>query len=268
MKEVETEWHAAWEVPQNAQEQVTDEQENQGQEPPHSAVVPGEFSASTDVAVDVAEGYTTRRAKIKELDPHEDAEIRLFEAPFDELIANVAFIPSEQLQGHYYTRQLTLSVYGKNSKRYVVALVQLGSNEILLPGGERHNAHLLMPPTSLRVREGDSLVWSSIGSAGDGLAVPASSVEVALSGRTLPRRWFRLNCGGSAYRTTGSAKMCGSSTTTVLSSALTHLGESSAHTLGKMSAHSGARMLRCCGSRSTLKNTVGCRETPVTHMSA
>ncbi len=186
MKEVEAEWSAAWDAHQEEQEQVTDEEEHRGQEElHHSEPAYADFALPTDVTVNVADGHTTMTAEIEGLDPHEDSEIRLFEAPFDGLIANIAFTPSEDVQGRYYTRQLNLGVQRKDGGRHVVALVQLGSDEIMLPGGERHNAHLLVPPVSLRVREGDYLVWSSIGSVGEGLAVPAGSVEVVFERRDI-----------------------------------------------------------------------------------
>jgi hypothetical protein len=129
--------------------------------------------------VSVAEQYTTKTVQVRSLEPREDAEIPLFEAPFDGLIANVTFTPSEEIRGAYTSRgELQLYVDPRAGSRHIVSSIQLGSPEILLPGGERHNAPLLMPPVSLRVREGDSLVWSSIGSVGEGLEVPASEVEV------------------------------------------------------------------------------------------
>ncbi len=46
--------------------------------------------------------------------------------------------------------------------------------------------HLLFPPVSLRVREGDGLVWSSIGSVGEGLAVPEGSIEIVFERKDIP----------------------------------------------------------------------------------
>ena len=126
----------------------------------------------------MAEEHATRAAEVRNLEPHEDAEIPLFDAPFDGLIANVTFTPSEDIWGAYYTRELQLHVHPKAGNQHVVCSIQLGTDEVLLPGGEGHNAHLLMPPVSLRVQEGDELVWSSIGSVGEGLAVPTGTVEV------------------------------------------------------------------------------------------
>lgn len=125
----------------------------------------------------MTKAHVTKTAEIRALEPYEDANLPLFEAPFDGLIANVAFTPSEDLRGAYYTRQLQLNV-NRDGGQHMVGDIQLGSDEILLPGGEMHNAQLHFPPISLRVREGDALSWSSIGSVGEGLAVPAGQVEV------------------------------------------------------------------------------------------
>ncbi len=134
----------------------------------------------------MAEGYTTRTVAVRRLEPKEDAEIALFEAPFDGLIANVTFTPSKDIRGAYYTRQLDMSVFRNGSRHHAVGSIQLGTDEVLLPGGEKHNARLHMPPVSLRVHEGDSMVWSSIGSVGEGLAVPEGVVEVVFERKDTP----------------------------------------------------------------------------------
>jgi hypothetical protein len=46
----------------------------------------------------VAEKYITKMAKVKRLEPHEDSEIPLFEAPINGPIVNFTFAPSEELQ--------------------------------------------------------------------------------------------------------------------------------------------------------------------------
>jgi hypothetical protein len=98
--------------------------------------------------VSVAEQYTTKTVQVRSLEPREDAEIPLFEAPFDGLIANVTFTPSEEIRGAYTSRgELQLYVDPRAGSRHIVSSIQLGSPEILLPGGERHNAPLLMPPS-------------------------------------------------------------------------------------------------------------------------
>ncbi len=125
----------------------------------------------------MAEDYTTKTVEVRALEPHEDAEITLFDAPFEGVIANVTFTPSEDIKGAYYTRALHLQSK-RNGQERMVADIQLDSTDILLPGNERHNARLTMPPSALLVREGDSLVWSSIGSVGEGLTVPEATVEI------------------------------------------------------------------------------------------
>ena len=130
----------------------------------------------------MAENHITQVAEVRSLEPFEDAEIHLFAAPVDGLITNVAYTPSEDVHGAYYTRQLQLYVEPKaddRGYRRVVSNIQLGTTEVLLPGRESHNAHLHFPPNSLWVNEGDSLLWSSIGSVGEGLAVPSGTVEIA-----------------------------------------------------------------------------------------
>jgi hypothetical protein len=134
------------------------------------------------------EEHTTMTAEVRRLEPLEDAEIPLVEAPFDGLIANVAFTPSEDVQGAYYTRQLSLSVHRDGALHHAVGSIQLGTDEMLLPGGERHNVPLLFPPISMRVHEGDALVWSSIGSVGEGLAVPEGVVEIVFERKDTPDR--------------------------------------------------------------------------------
>lgn len=139
--------------------------------------------------------HVTKTAEVRRLEPHEDAEIPLFKVPFDGVIANVTLTPSEDIHGAYYTRQLDLSAHRGGSLDHAVGTVQLGSTDILLPGGERHNVHLYMPPINLRVSEGDALVWSSIGSVGEGLEVPTCEVEVVFERKdisddaTPPRLW-------------------------------------------------------------------------------
>lgn len=134
----------------------------------------------------MAQGHTTMTAEVRRLEPFENAEIPLFEVPFDGLIANVTFTPSEDLQGAHYTRQLDISVHRDGARHHAVGMIQLGTDEVLLPGGERHNAYLSFPPVSLRVTEGDTLVWSSIGSVGEGLAVPSGTVEVVFERKDTP----------------------------------------------------------------------------------
>lgn len=126
--------------------------------------------------------HSTMVADVRALEPFEDVELPLFEAPFEGLITNISFTPSEDVRGAYYTRQLQVYVeptQGGRGNRRVISNIQLGTTEVLLPGGERHNAHLHFPPNSLWVNEGDSLLWSSIGSVGEGLAVPSGTVEIA-----------------------------------------------------------------------------------------
>ena len=105
----------------------------------------------------MTEEHVTITAKIRKLEPHEDVVLPLFEAPFDGVIANVAFTPSVDLRGAYNTRQLQL-VVNRDGGQHMGADIQLGSVEILLPGGERHNSQLHFPPISLRVHAGDVLV--------------------------------------------------------------------------------------------------------------
>jgi hypothetical protein len=126
----------------------------------------------------MTEKHITKTAEVRGIDPHEDAEILLFEAPFNGLIANVAFTPSEDVRGAYYTRELQLYSKLKAGGGHLVSSIQLSGDDIWLPSGERHHAQLLFPPASLRVREGDAQSWSSIGSVGEGPAVPAGTVEV------------------------------------------------------------------------------------------
>lgn len=120
----------------------------------------------------------SKSVKIPPIGEHEDFEATLVEAPFDGLIANATYAPSKSIQGAYYARQLNLSVHPGGKIHHIVAPIQLNSDEILLPAGERHNVDLLMPPVSMRVRKGDSLVWSSIGSVGEGQEVAASEIEI------------------------------------------------------------------------------------------
>lgn len=129
----------------------------------------------------MADEYTTRIAQVRSIEPREDVEIALLEAPFDGLIANVTLTPSEDIRGAYYTRSLQLIVHPK-----VVANLSLESNDVLLPGGEKHNMRMKLPTSSLRVRAGEPLLWSSIGSAGEGLAVPESSVELIFEQKDIP----------------------------------------------------------------------------------
>jgi len=125
-------------------------------------------------------------AEVRRLEPFEDAEIPLFEAPFDGLIANVSFTPSEDVRGAYYTRQLDLSVHRDGARHHGMGSINPSTDQVLLPGGERHNAHLSFPPVSLRVVEGDMLVWSSIGGVGEGLALPEGVVGVVFERKDTP----------------------------------------------------------------------------------
>jgi hypothetical protein len=100
----------------------------------------------------------------------------------------VVFTPSEDVQGAYYTHQLDLSVHRDGALHHALGSIQLGTDRVLLPGGEKHNAHLYFPPISLRVHEGDALVWSSIGSVGEGLAVPEGVVEIVFERKDTPDR--------------------------------------------------------------------------------
>jgi hypothetical protein len=136
----------------------------------------------------MAQEHTTMTAEVRGLEPFEDAEIPLFEAPFDGLIANVVFTSSEDVQGAYYTRQLDFSVHRDGALHHAVGSIQLGTDRVLLPGGEKYNAHLYFPPISLRVHEGDTLVWSSIGSVGEGLAVSEGVVEIVFERKDTPDR--------------------------------------------------------------------------------
>ncbi len=47
----------------------------------------------------MAEEFTTRTAGVRRLEPKEDVELPLVEAPFNGLIANVTFTPSEDIRG-------------------------------------------------------------------------------------------------------------------------------------------------------------------------
>lgn len=133
----------------------------------------------------MTEEYVTRSAETPTIGEHEDCDAILLEAPFDGLIANIAFTPSQDIQGAYYTRSLQLRVRPQAGSSHVVTHLSLDSDDVLLPGGERQNLSVLFPPVSLRVREGYSLVWSSIGSVGKGLAVPTGSVEVLFERREI-----------------------------------------------------------------------------------
>ncbi len=125
------------------------------------------------------EKYTTKTAEIRGFDPHEDAEIPLFEAPFDGLIANVTYTPAEDIQGAHDTRSLHLIHHPRAGyDRKTVANLWLEAADVLLPGGERHNVRMSFPPVSLKVHDGEPLLWSSLGSVGVGLAVPAGTVEI------------------------------------------------------------------------------------------
>ena len=137
-------------------------------------------------------GHTTKTVQVRRLEPHEDAELPLFDAPFDGLIANVTFTPSEEIRGAYSGRELQLYVEPKAGSRHIVSTIQLGSDEVLLPGDEKHNARLLFPPNALKVREGDALLWSSIGSVGEGLAVPSGTVEVVFESKEVPEGTITL----------------------------------------------------------------------------
>ena len=140
------------------------------------------------------EKYVTRSAETPALGEREDCDDVLLEAPFDGLIANVAFTPSQDIQGAYYTRSLQLHARSQASS-HIVTHLSLDSDDLLLPSDERQSLPMLFPPVSLRVREGDSLVWSSIGSVGEGLAVPTGSVEILFERReiseyaSLPGLW-------------------------------------------------------------------------------
>jgi hypothetical protein len=133
----------------------------------------------------VAEKYSTMMTEVRKLEPFEDVEIPLFEVPFDGLIANITLIPSDDIQGKHLTRQLDISRHLKAVGRRALSSVQLGSDEILLPAGERHNARLQFPPQHLQVREGDELVLHSSGSGGEGLTVPACTMEVVFEQRQI-----------------------------------------------------------------------------------
>lgn len=131
----------------------------------------------------VAEEYVTQSAEIPSLKKYEDCDIVLFEAPFDGLIANAVFTPSEYIQGAYYTRSLQLHVRSQDDSNHVVTNLSLDSDDVLLPGDRSQNLSMIFPPVSVRVRKNDSIVWSSIGSVGEGLTVPSSEVEILFEKR-------------------------------------------------------------------------------------
>lgn len=143
----------------------------------------------------VAEEYVTQSAEIPSLKKYEDCDIVLFEAPFDGLIANAVFTPSEYIQGAYYTRSLQLHVRSQDDGNHVVTDLSLDSDDVLLPGYRSQNLSMIFPPVSVRVRKNDSIVWSSIGSVGEGLIVPSSEVKILFEKRdveenvSLPVLW-------------------------------------------------------------------------------
>ena len=133
----------------------------------------------------MTEQYVIKSAEIPRIGDHDDFETVLVEAPFDGLIANALYVPAENIQGAYYTRQLNLSVHRDGKIHHAVSTIQLNSNDVLLPAVERHRADLLMPPISMRICKGDSLVWSSIGSVGEGLEVPDSRIEITFERKSI-----------------------------------------------------------------------------------
>ena len=197
LKQVELDWRAAWDSNGDKDAEPSPQQSHSRSEvqDSHREPTPSDLTMAGNVKVDGLDKYSTIAADVKELGSHEDAEIRLFEAPFDGIISNVTFTPSKDVQGKYYSRQLDLRVHTTEGGHRAVSTIQLGSDEILLPSGEKHNAHLLMPPTSLPINQGDYLVWSSIGSVGEGLVVPSGQVEIVFEqkdiadGESLHERW-------------------------------------------------------------------------------
>lgn len=147
----------------------------------------------------MSEDLKTVQAQIPALGPTEERDTRIYSAPGDMLIANVVYTPAGDVRGDWdRPRYMQLRV-GEPGGRYV-ADASAQQSAFYLPAGVPQNAELVWT-NRLRVREGETLYWSSYivpSHFADGIPDPGGTVEVLLeqaradepsSARLVPEYW-------------------------------------------------------------------------------
>lgn len=158
------------------------------------------------------ESRETVRVQIPPLEPTEEKETEVYTVPGDMLIANVVYTPADNIRGDWHRpryMQLRVDRLDEPEARYI-ADASAQQSAFFLPANVAQNAELVWA-NRLRVREGETLYWSShIVSSHytDGIPDPGGTVEVVLEpsrldesspARLVPEYWRDKKLGIS-YR--------------------------------------------------------------------
>ena len=150
----------------------------------------------------MSEDLKTVQAQIPALGPTEERDTQIHSAPSDMLIANVVYTPAGDVCGDWDRpryMQLRVGGSGEPGGRYV-ADVSAQQSTFYLPAGVPQNAELVWT-NRLRVREGETLYWSSHvvrSHFAEGIPDPGGTVEVLLeqahadepcTARLVPEYW-------------------------------------------------------------------------------
>jgi hypothetical protein len=163
----------------------------------------------------MSEDLKSVQARIPVLGPTEEGDTQIFSAPGDTLIANVVYTPAGDIRGDWDRpryMQLRVGRLDEPGGRYV-ADASAQQSAFYLPAGVPQNVELVWT-NRLRVREGETLYWSSHvlrSHQAGGIPDPGGTVQFFSNTRTWanpPPRGWSLHIGGAGRwaSPTGSAK--------------------------------------------------------------
>ncbi len=132
----------------------------------------------------MSEDLKTVQARIPALGPTEEGDTEIFSAPGDMLIANVVYTPARDIHGDWERpryMQLRVGGFDEPGGRYV-ADASAQQSAFYLPAGVPQNAELVWT-NRLRIREGETLYWSSRilrGHQAGSIPDPGGTIQVLL----------------------------------------------------------------------------------------